>query len=216
MKFRGLVSAAMSVGFALSMAVSSQVNAVPVTAGSLGLISGEPDIQSNFLNFEYTGAGDAFTIESAFLGGGQFTNGGFSENIIDSSFLISGTANASDAALNLTISGELASLGGGLQTLLAGDLIGMANSGTGVMEFLFGNLTGALSSFYGSQAGVIFTDGALAGFNFSQDTSLTGFSGMSDTISVNVPLPGSLALSILGISMLTVSRRRKLDASVRH
>lgn len=213
MKFRGVVSTAMSIGFAVSMAVSSQVSAVPVSTGSLGLTLGEPDIQSNFLNFEFIGASDSFTIQSAFLGGGQFTNGGFSENIIDSSFLISGTADGTDANLNLSISGELASLGGGLQTLLAGDLIAMANSETGVLEFLFGNLTGALSSYYGAQAGVIFTDGSLGGFNFTQDTSISGFSGMSDTISVNVPLPGSLALSILGISMLSVSRRRKSNVS---
>lgn len=203
MKMRSIVG----MGVLLSSLVAGEASAVPVTTGSLGLTSGNPDIQHNFLNFDFDFAGESLNING--VGGGQFTFNSLSTNIANSTFSISGDANATDASLLLQISGDV---GSGNQVLLAGDLSAMANSGFGVFEFIFGNLTGALSSLYGTEAGVIFTDGNLASFDFTQDAA-TLLSGMSDTIGTAVPVSGSLSLCLLSASLLGMSRRRKRDSS---
>lgn len=193
----------------LVMFASMSANAAPIINGSLGLTSGNPDIQSNFLNFDYSASSNTFDIYSLF-GGAQLTLNGTSQNIFNSSFSISGTADSSNADLALEIAGELTS-GSGIETLLTGTLTSMSNSGTGVMEFIFGSLGGSLQSLYGSQAGVIFTDAALSGYTALQDFS-TSMSGNSDTFGlppVNVSAPSTLLLSFVGLVLVVVARRQK-------
>lgn len=201
-----LRSGLIQLAIALVIMVSSTANAAPIISGSLGLTGGNPDIQSNFLTFEYADASDQFDIFSVF-GGSQLTVNGLTQNIYDSSFAISGTANSSSADLNLLISGALVS-GASTETLIAGTLTSMSNSGSGVFEFIFGGLTGSLAALYGTEAGVIFTEGSLSQFNFSDFAS--SMSGNSDAFGITqVSAPATFSLSLLGLALLMMARRSK-------
>lgn len=195
----------LSATVAVSLLASAASNAIPISADSLGLTQGDPDIQSNFLDFSYDVGTGAFDIQSAF-GGAQYTFAGASENILNSGFSITGNADGSDANLHLEITGEVSSIGGGQQILLSGDLASFSSTGNGVFEFLFGGLSGAFASIFGDYAGVIFTDGELQNFNFSSDFSSS--MGDSDTFSVPVPEPAGFGLLVLAMTSFGMYRRR--------
>ena len=201
-----LTSGLVQLTIAIVIMASSAANAVPVVNGSLGLTGGNPDIQSNFLTFEYADASDQFDIFSVF-GASQLTVNGVSQNIYDSSFAISGTADSSSADLSLLISGALV-FGASTETLIAGTLTSMSNSGSGVFEFIFGGLTGSLAALYGIEAGVIFTETSLSQFNFSD--FISSMSGNSDAFGMaptNVSAPATFSLSLLGFALLMMARR---------
>lgn len=196
-----MMSGLVKLSLAFILAVSGSVNAAPIINGSLGLTEGDPDIQSNFLGFDYEFATNSFEILSAF-GGAQLTYNGITQNIVDSSFSIQGTADGTTANLELSIKS-------GIQTLLAGSLTSMAYSGVGTFQFIFGSLGGSLSNIFGNEVGVDFSDGSLAGFDFTGDfTSSTAFSGRSNTFAVSAP--STFSLSLLGLMLLAVARRKRV------
>jgi len=189
----------------LTLAVSASVNAAPIINGSLGLTGGNPDIQSNFMSFDYSAGTNLFNLEGF---ADQLTYNSVSGNILNGTFSIAGTADGSNAILGLTIEGDA---GSGFETLLTGSLSVMSNSGQGVFEFLFGGLGGSLASLFGTEAGVIFTDSGVSGFDFSADLS-TQFTGVSDTFGngVSVSAPSTFSLSVLGLVLLAVIRRKRV------
>jgi len=198
-----MMSVLVKLSLALTLVVSASVNAAPIINGSLGLTGGNPDIQSNFMSFDYSAGTTLFNLEGF---AEQLTYNSVSENILNGTFSIAGTADGSVATLGLTIEGDV---GSGLEILLTGSLSSMSNSGLGVFEFLFGGLGGSLASLFGTEAGVIFTDSAVSGFDFSADLS-TQFTGVSDTFGngVSVSSPSTFSLSVLGLVLLVIARRK--------
>ena len=200
-----MMSGLVKLSLIMTLAVSAAVNAAPIINGTLGLTGGNPDIQSNFLSFDYIESTDLFSINGF---ADQLTYNGSSQAIANGVFTIAGSADAGNANLALTIQGDI---GSGVENLLSGSLNVMANSGVGVFEFLFGGLSGSLASLFGTEAGLIFSDSAVSGFDFSSDLS-TQYTGVSDTFGtgVSVSAPATFSLSILGFVLLAVARRKRV------
>lgn len=197
-----ILSRLVKLSLLLTLAVSASVNAAPIINGSLGLTGGNPDIQSNYLSFDYVAGSNLFNVNGI---AEQLTYNSVSGNILNGTFSITGTADGSDAILGLTIEGDVGS--GVVETLLTGTLSAMSNSGFGDFEFLFGGLGGSLASLFGTEAGVIFSDFAIPSFDFSADVS-TVETGVSDTFAVSAP--STFSLSVLGLVLLAIARRKRV------
>jgi hypothetical protein len=203
-----MMSGLVKLSLVMTLAVSASVNAAPIINGTLGLTGGNPDIYSELLNFNYVETTDAFSIDGLAQ---QLTYNSVTDSILNGTFLISGTADGSTATLGLTIEGDLG-FGAGTETLLTGSLNSMSYIvGDNTFEFLFGGLGGSLASLFGTEAGVIFTDSGLANFDFTSDlTSL--WTGYSDTFGTGVAVsaPSTFSLSLLGLMLLAVARRKRV------
>ncbi len=195
-------------GLCLLLACAS-AGAVPLSSGSLGLTKSYPDLEFNFLELDFNSLTGDFRIESQFDLASYYASIGSNEAVSNASFLISGKASATAADLDLEIIGNLASLGGGTQSLLKGTLSKLSSVG-GVFEFAFDNLTGALASAYMGYAGVIFADSSLSGFDFKQSATGDWTLATADTFltSAPVPEPASALLVLAGLGLMAGRRRR--------
>jgi len=183
--------------------------AIPLSSSSLGLTKTYPDLEFNFLQFDFDALTGDFRIESQFDLASYYASSGSSEGVSNASFLISGTASGTDADLDLEIIGSLASLGGGQQSLLKGTLSKLS-SVNGVFEFVFDNLSGALASAYMGYAGVIFADSSLSGFDFTKTATGDWTGATADTFltSAPVPEPASALLVLGGLGLIAHRRSR--------
>ncbi len=197
-----ITSGLMKVILALALMAAASVNAAPITSGSLGLVSSNPDIQSNFLSFDYVATTSQLNIDGY---ADTFFQDTSIQTISSGTFSISGTADGANASLGLTIFGDI---GAGAETLLTGVLTSMSYD-SGVFEFIFGGLGGSLAALYGSEAGVIFTDSSTSGFAFNSDFS-SQWTGFSDTFAIPVSAPGTASLGILGLLVLTFACRKRV------
>jgi hypothetical protein len=201
-----MMSGLVKLSLVMTLAVSASVSAAPIINGTLGLTGGNPDIGSFYLSFDYLASTDDFSIQGSAQ---ELTNNSFYTDQLNGTFSITGKADGSTADLELVITGDA---GLGDQTLLTGSLTAMANSGLGVFEFIFGGLGGSLASFFGSEAGVIFSDSEISNFDFLSDVSTQNYSGVSDTFGtgVSVSAPSTFSLSLLGLALLAVARRKRV------
>ncbi len=93
--------------------------------------------------------------------------------------------------------------------MLTGNLTAFGFDGSNdPLEFLFGVTGGSMAGLFGSVGGVILSDTGFPGNSFSSNFSNTGL-GLSDTGTPTppVPEPATLALLLMGIPVIFVTRK---------
>ena len=178
-----MMSGLVKLSLALTLAVSASVSAAPIQNTALNLSEAYPDIQSDFLTYDLTGNSFDLSGFATLLS----YSASSTTNINNGSFSIAGTFSGLVADLDLLIRGDI---GSGLTDLLSGDLSVMSDTGSGILEFIFDINGGSLASLFGSQVGVIYSHN----------------NDQSNTFSVSAP--STFSLSVLGLLLLAVARRK--------
>ena len=199
-----------SLGLAATTILGAQsASAAVIKSGNLDF-SGRmnPDIQFNALDFSFdAGTGD-FNISSPFAGSNNTNLNGDEHFKSGWMFEIDGDYD-SGQLINTTLSIS----NGNSRNMLSGDLAQFSLAGPGVFNFMFEDLKGSRASKFGDFAGVIFSDISLPqDFDFSSSYSST-FMGNANTFknATNVSEPGTLVLSLLGLTTLIARRRKSQD-----
>jgi MYXO-CTERM domain-containing protein len=181
-----------------------------------------PDITSAFIDLTYDAAADAFVAQGFALT--YDDGGGPAQAILNGSFLVTATIDATGAASagTLAIGGDMSGFGPSLLTATLVDF-GFVDGGGSVLEFLFqvdgGDLAPAFALAGGGLIGVIMGTGIAYGGDWSidYDNLIAGQAGTGSAVSDTAPIPapggiGLLALAGLGGALGRRGRDRQSRA----
>jgi hypothetical protein len=206
-----LLATAMFAGLIMSAASSAAI----ISDTSLGLSSGNPDVTAPSLAVSFNKSTDAFVIETnintptiGFITGNS-AYGGVTNQIVNISGTVEGTAQGLLANLNFTMSGLL--YGGPTThtgTLLTGTLDAMSYVGDSVFEMIFTSTSGVLSSAseFGDTFAVNFSSASLKGFDFTG--SITSVNDRADVFAQSVPSPSTFAIMLLALGIIAARRAK--------